>query len=91
MTTSPSPTVETGFPEEVINKINMAVEGENAAVWAFGYLLSFIPDENKDYAFSAFNLHRDNRDRLRLILRDLGLTPPRPKEVYEVPIVLKID
>ena len=44
MTTSPSPTVETGLPEEVINKINMAVEGENAAVWAFGYLLSFIPD-----------------------------------------------
>ena len=89
MTTTPSPTVETGLPEEVINKINMAVEGENAAVWAFGYLLSFIPDENKDYAFSVFNLHRDNRDRLRLILRDLGLTPPRPKEVYEVPIDVK--
>ena len=61
MTTTPSPTVEAGLPEEIINKINMAVDGENAAVWAFGYLLSFIPDENKDYAFSVFNLHRDNR------------------------------
>lgn len=89
MTTSPSPTIETSISEEVINKISMAVEGENAAIWAFGYLLSFIPDENKDYAFSIFNLHRNNRDRLRLILRDLGLTPPRPKEVYEVPIVVK--
>ena len=89
MTSTPSPTVEKSASEEMIKKINMAVEGENAAVWAFGYLLSFIPDENKDYAFSVFNLHRDIRDRLRLILRELGLTPPRPKEVYEVPIVVK--
>ena len=89
MTTSPSPTVETSVSEEIINKLNMAVEGENAAVWAFGYLLSFIPDENKDYAFSVFNIHRDNRDRLRLVLRELGITPPRPKEIYEVPIVVK--
>ena len=89
MTTSPSPTVETSVSEEIINKLNMAVEGENAAVWAFGYLLAFIPDENKDYALSVFNIHRDNRDRLRLVLRDLGITPPRPKEIYEVPIVVK--
>jgi hypothetical protein len=89
MTTSPSPTVEKSVSEEIINKLNMAVEGENAAVWAFGYLLSFIPDENKDYAFSVFNIHRDNRDRLRLVLRELGITPPRPKEIYEVPIVVK--
>jgi hypothetical protein len=89
MTTSPSPTVETSVSEEIISKLNMAVEGENAAVWAFGYLLSFIPDENKDYAFSVFNIHRDNRDRLRLVLRELGITPPRPKEIYEVPIVVK--
>jgi len=89
MTTSPSPTVEKSVSEEIINKLNMAVEGENAAVWAFGYLLSFIPDKNKDYAFSVFNIHRDNRDRLRRVLRELGITPPRPKEIYEVPIVVK--
>jgi hypothetical protein len=89
MTASPSPTVETTVSEEIINKLNMAVEGENAAVWAFGYLLSFIPDGNKDYAFSVFNIHRDNRDKLRLVLRELGITPPRPKEIYEVPIVVK--
>jgi hypothetical protein len=34
MTTSPSPTVEKSVSEEIINKLNMAVEGENAAVWA---------------------------------------------------------
>jgi len=45
MTSRPSPTVETTVSEEIFNKLNMAVEGENAAVWAFGYLLSFIPDE----------------------------------------------
>lgn len=89
MTTSPSPTFSAVESEEVIKKLNMAVEGENAAVWAFSYLLSFIPDENKEYAFSIFNLHRDNRDKLRLRLRNLGLTPPRPKENYELPIVVK--
>lgn len=89
MTTSPSPTFSSVESEEVIKKLNMAVEGENAAVWAFSYLLSFIPDENKEYAFSIFNLHRDNRDKLRLRLRNLGLTPPRPKENYELPIVVK--
>ena len=89
MTTSPSPSVSVNKSEEVIEKIKMVIEGENAAVWAFGYLLSFIPDESKDYAFSVFNLHRDNRDKFRLKLRELGITPPRPKENYELPIVVQ--
>jgi hypothetical protein len=89
MTTSPSPSVSINKSEEVIEKIKMVIEGENAAVWAFGYLLSFIPDENKDYASSVFNLHRDHRDKFRLKLRELGITPPRPKENYELPLVVK--
>ena len=89
MTTSPSPSVSVNKSEEVIEKIKMVIEGENAAVWAFGYLLSFIPDESKDYALSVFNLHRDHRDKFRLKLRELGITPPRPKENYELPIVVQ--
>ena len=89
MTTSPSPSVSVNKSEEVIEKIKMVIEGENAAVWAFGYLLSFIPDESKDYAFSVFNLHRDHRDKFRLKLRELGITPPRPKENYDLPIVVQ--
>lgn len=89
MTTSPSPSVSVNKSEEVIEKIKMVIEGENAAVWAFGYLLSFIPDESKDYAFSVFNLHRDHRDNFRLKLRELGITPPRPKENYDLPIVVQ--
>lgn len=82
-TPTPIPTITT--TEEIISKLKLAVEGENAAVWAFGYLLSFIPDSNKGYAFSVFNLHRDNRDKLRLRLRELGIVPPRPQELYELP------
>ena len=89
MTTSPSPSVSANKSEEEIEKIKMVIEGENAAVWAFGYLLSFIPDESKDYAFSVFNLHRDHRDKFRLKLRELGITPPRPKENYDLPIVVQ--
>jgi len=89
MTTSPSPTVEKSVSEEIINKLKNNNYIFEFISGAFGYLLSFIPDENKDYAFSVFNLHRDNRDRLRLVLRELGITPPRPKEIYEVPIVVK--
>ena len=81
MSTSPSPSATTSASKEIIDKLNLAVAGENAAVWAFGYLLSFIPDENKNYAFSIFNLHRNNRDKLRLRLRDLGITPPDQKKI----------
>ena len=89
MTTSPSPSVSFNKSEEVIEKIKMVIEGENAAVWAFGYLLSFIPDESKDYTFSVFNLLRDHRVKFRLKLRELGITPPRPKENYDLPIVVQ--
>ena len=84
MTTSPSPSISVDSNDKIIEKLQIAVEGENAAIWAFGYLLSFIPDENKSYAFSVFNIHRNNRDNLRLRLRQLNLTPPRPKENYEL-------
>ena len=89
MTTSPSPSISVDSNYNIIEKLQIAVEGENAAIWAFGYLLSFIPDENKSYAFSVFNIHRNNRDNLRLRLRQLNLTPPRPKENYELTIEVK--
>ena len=89
MTTSPSPSISVDSNDKIIEKLQIAVEGENAAIWAFGYLLSFIPDENKSYAFSVFNIHRNNRDNLRLRLRQLNLTPPRPKENYELTIEVK--
>ena len=89
MTTSPSPSISVDSNDNIIEKLQIAVEGENAAIWAFGYLLSFIPDENKSYAFSVFNIHRNNRDNLRLRLRQLNLTPPRPKENYELTIEVK--
>ena len=82
MTQAPSPNSSIAPNQEIIDKINAIVEGENAAVWAFGYLLSFIPEANKDYAASVFNIHRDQRDIFRLKLRDLNQIPPRPKENY---------
>lgn len=88
MTQSPSPNSSIAPNQEIIDKINAIVEGENAAVWAFGYLLSFIPEENKDYAASVFNIHRDQRDIFRLKLRDLNQIPPRPKENYQLPFIV---
>ena len=44
MTTSPSPSISVDSNDKIIEKLQIAVEGENAAIWAFGYLLSFIPD-----------------------------------------------
>lgn len=85
MTQSPSPITSFAPNQEIIEKINLIVEGENAAIWAFGYLLSFIPEENKDYAASVFNIHRDQRDIFRLKLRNLNQIPPRPKENYQLP------
>lgn len=85
MTQSPSPITSFAPNQEIIEKINLIVEGENATIWAFGYLLSFIPEENKNYAASVFNIHRDQRDIFRLKLRNLNQIPPRPKENYQLP------
>jgi hypothetical protein len=89
VTQTPSPSVSIAPNQEIIEKLNLIVEGENAAVWAFGYLLSFIPEENKDYATSVFNIHRDQRDIFRLKLRNLNQVPPRPKENYQLPFEVK--
>jgi len=89
MTQSPSPTSSIAPNQEIVEKLNLIVEGENAAIWAFGYLLSFIPEDNKDYAASVFNIHRDQRDLFRLKLRSLNQIPPRPKENYQLPF--KVD
>ncbi len=85
MTQTPSPSASINSSQEIIDKLNLIVEGENAAIWAFGYLLSFIPEDNKDYAASVFNIHRDQRDIFRLKLRNLDQIPPRPKENYQIP------
>ncbi len=85
MTQSPSPSTSFDTNEELIDALKKVVEGENAAVWGFSYLLSFIPDNNKNYATSIFNLHRNQRDLFRLKLRDLNEIPPRPKEGYSLP------
>ena len=85
MTQSPSPSTSFDTNEELKDALKKVVEGENAAVWGFSYLLSFIPDNNKNYATSIFNLHRNQRDLFRLKLRDLNEIPPRPKEDYSLP------
>jgi hypothetical protein len=85
MTITPSPSSSDAINDSIIEKIKLVIEGENAAVWAFGYLLSFIPEKNKQFARSTFDLHRNQRDLFRLKLRNLGITPPRPKENYDLP------
>ncbi len=85
MTTTPSPSFIPVDNTELIEKLQLVVEGENAAVWAFGFLSSFFDDADETIAISGYNLHRDNRDKARLRLRNLGITPARPMENYQLP------
>jgi hypothetical protein len=71
--------------EERITQLTNVVAGENAAIWAYGFLLAFLNESDYPTGLRTFNLHRDARDEARLALRALNQTPPRPLPNYDLP------
>jgi hypothetical protein len=71
--------------EAKIEELSKVVAGENAAIWAYGFLMAFLDDQDYQVGFRIFNQHRNARDEARLKLRALNQTPPRPLPNYELP------
>lgn len=71
--------------EKQIAALNNVVAGENAAIWAYGFLMAFLSESDYQAAFRTFNAHRNARDAARLKLRALNQTPPRPEPNYDLP------
>lgn len=71
--------------ERQISALNNVVAGENAAIWAYGFLMAFLSESDYQAAFRTFNSHRNARDAARLKLRALNQTPPRPEPNYDLP------
>lgn len=71
--------------EKQITALKNVVAGENAAIWAYGFLMAFLNDDEYRAGYSAFNSHRNARDRARLKLRALNQNPPRPEPNYDLP------
>lgn len=71
--------------EARIKELTKVVAGENAAIWAYGFLLAFLNERDYQEGFRIFNQHRNARDAARLKLRALNQTPPRPEPNYDLP------
>ncbi|MFM1864551.1 MAG: hypothetical protein RL677_331 [Actinomycetota bacterium] len=71
--------------EKQITALNNVVSGENAAIWAYGFLLAFLNDADYQAGLGTFNSHRNARDAARLKLRALNQNPPRPEPNYDLP------
>jgi len=77
--------------EKQIDALVNVVAGENAAIWAYGFLMAFLGEDEYQAAFKFFNAHRDARDAARLKLRALNQTPPRPEPNYDLPFPVNND
>lgn len=71
--------------EARIEELTKVVAGENAAIWAYSFLLAFLNEGDYQEGFRIFNQHRNARDAARLKLRALNQTPPRPEPNYDLP------
>ncbi len=74
--------------EAKIEELAKVVSGENAAIWAYGFLMAFLNEEDHQRGFRIFNQHRNARDEARLKLRALNQTPPRPLPNYQLPFAV---
>jgi hypothetical protein len=74
--------------EAKIEELAKVVSGENAAIWAYGFLMAFLNEEDYQTGFRTFNQHRNARDEARLKLRALNQTPPRPLPNYQLPFAV---
>ncbi len=79
--TEPSPSA----PPELVTALNQVLDGEYAAVWAYGRIGAEVSGERQSDARDALRAHRSNRERIRAQLAGLGVTPTPPPAAYESP------
>lgn len=74
----------TSLPDSTARATQDALGAEHAALWVYGLVSAFLPDDYADALLEASNTHRARRDATELLLSGAG-QEPRPAEAAYVP------
>lgn len=80
--TQPSSTAP--LPAESLSAVQAALGAEHAAIWVYGLVSAFLPDDFGAAVAEGATEHRARRDTTERLLADAGETP-RPAEPAYVP------
>lgn len=81
--TTPTPS-QAPLPDEAVTAVQAALGAEHAAIWVYGLVSAFLPDEFATPVGEGATAHRARRDATQLLLAEAGETP-RPAEPAYVP------
>ncbi|WP_233161037.1 ferritin-like domain-containing protein [Actinophytocola xanthii] len=81
--TSPSP-APSSLPSDAASAVQAALGAEHAAIWVYGLVSAFLPEQFAGAVTDGANAHRARRDATELLLADAG-EAPRPAEPAYVP------
>ena len=68
-----------------IDALNLTLSGEYAAIYAYGIIAAHLTGSQEKRALAVMAEHRQQRDRLRASINDLGGTPAAAAAIYELP------
>ena len=77
-----SPAYPTSLPEDTANAIQDALGAEHAALWVYGLVSAFLPDDFDSALAEGANAHRARRDATELLLSGAGQNPRSAEPAY---------
>ena len=85
MTTPATPPAQTPPPDESLSAVQDALGAEHAAIWVYGLVSAFLPDQLGAAVNEGATAHRARRDVTERLLADAGETPRPPEPAYVPP------
>jgi Domain of unknown function (DUF4439) len=80
---SSAPPKET--PKETLAAVQAALGAEHAAIWVYGLVSAFLPEQFDVPVNEGSTAHRARRDATERLLADAGETPRPPEPAYVAP------
>ncbi|WP_260192069.1 ferritin-like domain-containing protein [Actinophytocola gossypii] len=73
------------LPEESVAAVQAALGAEQAAIWVYGLVSAFLPEELAATVDEGATAHRNRRDETARLLADAGRKPRPPEPAYVPP------
>lgn len=74
--------------DPLLDALGAALDGEHAAVYAYGVVGAHLDDDDRERAAAELERHRAARDRLSAFIRAAGGTPSASRPAYALPFAV---
>lgn len=80
-----SPSTGGRIPGETVSALQQALAAEHAAVWVYGLVTAFLPEEYSHAVHRDRTAHRALRDHVTRVIKDAGAAPKPAAAAYRTP------